>query len=105
MTKKLVGFFVGDRSSKSFEKLCENISHIETKFYATDKFSVYDIIPTDKHLIGKTHTYTVERMNRLLRHYLARFARKTYCWSKSLYMIENSVLLFLHRTSTSSIHF
>ena len=30
-TKKLVGFLVGDRSSESFEKLCENISHIKAK--------------------------------------------------------------------------
>ena len=91
MTKKLVGFFVGNRSSESFEKLCENISHIDSKFYATDKFSVYDIIPSNKHLIGKSNTYTVERMNRLLRHYLAR---KTYCWSRSLSMISFSVSLF-----------
>ena len=40
------------------------------------------------------HTFTVERMNRLLRHYLARFARKTYCWSHSLSMIPFSVSLF-----------
>ena len=73
MTKKLVGFFVGDRSSESFEKLCEKISHIDTKFYATDKFPVYDIISPDKHLIGKSHTFTVERMNRLLRHYLVLY--------------------------------
>ena len=65
---------MGDRSSESFEKLCENISHIDAKFYATD----YDIIPSNKHLIGKSNTYTVERMNHLLRHYLTRFAR-TYC--------------------------
>ena len=72
---------MGDRSSESFEKLCENISHIDTKFYVTDKLPAYDIISPDKHLIGKSHTFTVERMNRLLSHYLARFARKTYCWS------------------------
>ena len=72
---------MGDRSSESFEKLCENISH-------------YDIIPPDKHLIGKSHTFTVERMNRLLRHYLARFAHKTYRWSRSLSMISFSVSLF-----------
>ena len=72
-------FFVGDRSSTSFEKLCENVLHIDARFYATYKFSAYDIIPGDKHLIGKSHTYTVEHMNRLLHHYLARFSRKTYC--------------------------
>ena len=93
-TKKLVGFFVGDRSSTSFEKLCKNISNIDARFYATDKFSAYDVIPSHKHLIGKSHTYTVERMNRLLRHYLARFARKTYCCSRSLSMISFSVSLF-----------
>ena len=94
---------MGNRSSESFEKLCENISHIDAKFYATDKFSVYNIIPEDKHLIGKSHTYTVERMNRLLRHYLARFARKTYFWPKSLNMIDNSVILFLPRNSVTYI--
>ena len=56
-------------------------------------------------LIGKAHTYNVERMNRLLRHYLARFTRKTYCQSKSISMIVDSVLLFLHRHSISSIRF
>ncbi len=77
-TKELVGFFVGDRSSESFEKLCENISHIKSKFYATDKFPVYDTTPPNKCLTGKFHTYTVERMNHLLCHHLVRFARKTY---------------------------
>ena len=62
MTKRLVGFFVGDRSSESFGRLCENISHIEARFYATDKFPVYDIIPPNKHLIGKSHNYTVVRI-------------------------------------------
>ncbi|MBO6126806.1 MAG: hypothetical protein J6P21_02245, partial [Clostridia bacterium] len=71
--------------------------------------SVYDIIPSNKHLIGKSNTYTVERMNRLLRHYLARFARKTYCWSRSLSlslslslsMISFSVSLFAFFISLS----
>ena len=40
---------------------------------------------------------TVERMNRLLRNYLAKFARKTYCCSKSLQMIKYSLMLFMHR--------
>ena len=69
-TKKLVGFHVGDRGSKSFENLCENVSHIDAGFYATDQYSVYDIIPRHKRLVGKSHTYTVERMNRLLRPFL-----------------------------------
>jgi len=36
----------------------------------------------------------VERINRLLRYCLARFTHKTYCWSKSLNMIINSVFFY-----------
>ena len=35
--KRLVGFYVGDRNSKSFKNLCDNIVHIDARFYATDK--------------------------------------------------------------------
>ena len=87
-SKELVQYEVGTRETKYFERLSRKISHIESKKYASDK---------------KAHTYTVERMNRLLRHYLARFRRKTYCWSKSLSMINDSVLLFMYRKSLSSI--
>ena len=31
--------------SKVLPVVCENISHIDAKFCATDKFSAYDIIP------------------------------------------------------------
>ena len=73
----------------------EKIAHIEPKKYASDKYKAYDLIDPKKRLIGKAYTYSVERMNRLLRHYLARFTRKTYCYSKSISMIADSVLLFL----------
>jgi IS1 family transposase len=96
--QSLVGFQVGTRETKYFEKLSQKIAHIDAKIYATDGWESYNLINPDKHIVGKAHTSAVERMNRLLRHYLARFARKTYCWSKSLEMIENSVLLFMNRS-------
>ena len=102
-SKKLLGYEVGTRETKYFEKLSKKISYIEPKKYASDKYEAYNLIDPKKRLIGKSHTYTVERMNRLLRHYLARFRRKTYCWSKSLSMINNSVLLFMYRNSLLSI--
>ena len=43
MQLTLAGFHVGDRSSKSFENFCENISHIDARFYATDQYSVYNM--------------------------------------------------------------
>ena len=101
--KELLGYEVGTRETKYFEKLSKKISHIEPKKYASDKYEAYNLIDPKKRLIGKSHTHTFERMNRLLRHYLARFRRKTYCWSKSLSMINDSILLFIHRNSLLSI--
>ena len=101
----MIGFEVGTRETKYFKKLLKNISHIKAKKYASDYWKAYNLIDREKRLIGKSHTYNVERINRLLRHYLARFNRKTYCYSKSLSMIEDSVLLFSYRDSISSICF
>ena len=102
-TKSLVGFQIGTRETKYFKKLLNKISHIDAKLYATDNWHAYNLIDSSKHLVGKAHTYTVERTNRLIRHYLARFARKTYCYSKSLQMIKYSLLLFMHRDSIRCI--
>jgi insertion element IS1 protein InsB len=102
-SKELLGYEVGTRETKYFEKLSRKISHIEAKKYASDKYEAYNLIEPKKRLIGKSHTYTVERMNRLLRHYLVRFRRKTYCCSKSLSMINDFVILFMYRKSISSI--
>ena len=71
-----MGYEVGTRETKYFERLSRKISHIEPKKYASDRYEAYNLIDPKKRLIGKSHTYTVERMNRLLRHYLARFRRK-----------------------------
>src|SRR5438552_588611 len=49
------------------------------------------------HLASKALTHTVEATNSLIRHYLARFHRKTKCYSKSIQRVEQSLLLFQHR--------
>ena len=69
-SQKIRGFYVGSRET-----------------YATDARESYNLIDHKKHIVDKAHIYTVERTNRLLHHYLARFARKTYSVSKSLDMI------------------
>ena len=45
----------------------------------------------------KKETALVESKNALLRHYLARFNRKTKRYSKAKDMIENSILLLFNK--------
>ena len=65
-TKRLFGFQIGTRETKYFQKLTDKISHIDVSFYESDHWHAYNLIEPAKHLTGKAHTYTVERMNRLL---------------------------------------
>ena len=44
---------------------------------------------------SKAETYTVESYNGVIRHFLARFRRKTKCYSKSEDMINYSLCLLM----------
>jgi len=73
-----------------FEKLKDKVKH----FY-TDAWEVYKkIIPAERHTIGKKHTIVgIERSNSNIRHYFGRFTRRTKVVSKSVEMIEISLLI------------
>ena len=69
---------------------------------ATDYWKAYEsIVPKEKHIQSKEETYTIEGYNSLFRHFLARFRIKTKCYSKSIEMLNLSVLLFMnHKNKT-----
>ena len=52
-SKKNMTLAAVNRKTKSFENLCENITHGDARFYATDQYSVYDIIPRYKRFAGR----------------------------------------------------
>jgi insertion element IS1 protein InsB len=63
---------------------------------ATDYWKSYkEMIPIDLLVQSKAETYTVESYNGIVRHFLARFRRKTKCYSKCEKMIEYSLLLLM----------
>ncbi|MBC6409119.1 MAG: IS1 family transposase [Ekhidna sp.] len=68
--------------------------------YYTDYWKAYEsILPTDRHIQSKAATYSIEGLNSSIRHYLARFRRKTKCYSKSKEMIEYSLYLLFSQLS------
>jgi len=77
-----------------------NINMLCTDGYpAYGKFAI-----AKKHIVGKSETSLVESKNALVRHYLARFNRRTIRNSKAIDMIENSLLLlFASRNELASI--
>ena len=62
----------------------------------TDYWEPYKhFVPPENHIQSKAETFTVEGYNSLFRHFLARFRRKTKCYSKSEAMLGYSVMLLM----------
>ena len=91
-----MAFVCGDRSTQTGLKLWDKIKHLSVGSFATDYWRSYEeFIPPEHHVQTKAETYTVEGYNSRIRHYLARFKRKTKCYSKSDEMIEISLNLLM----------
>ena len=73
--------------------------------YMSDFWKPYTkFIPPQRHIQSKAETFTVEGYNSIIRHFLARFKRRTKCYSKSIVMLYYSlVLLFKFRNNQLTI--
>jgi IS1 family transposase len=91
----------------------EAIQHIvdrapKAKWYYSDGFDAYQWLwyhggryEVSK---GKTDTYSVEADNAELRHYLARLARKSRCFSRCPYALECALGLFVYCFNSRQLH-
>jgi insertion element IS1 protein InsB len=94
----------GGRNADTGRRLFTKIRDIACANYATDNWEAYrDFIPPHKHVLGKRHTVVAESGNARIRHYLARFHRRTKCYSKSAAMVDATLLLFAHKKLVLSI--
>ena len=94
-TNQVVDFEVGDRTKSTYLILARrlevkyNIEHL-----CTDDYSAYKYYKISKyHHTTKAETALVESKNSIIRHYLARFNRRTKRYSKSIRMITASLVL------------
>lgn len=60
-----------------------------------DVYAKYRI--AERHITTKAETSLVESKNSLVRHYLARFHRRTKRFSKKIEMIVDSLTLFFYK--------
>ncbi len=98
----MVSYAVGDRSEQTCRRLWEAIPQAYQKGHCYPDFWKANpaVIPEEQHsAVGKEtgETAHVERWNNTLRQRLARFVRKTLSFSKSLFMHDACLNLFLHR--------
>jgi len=68
--------------------------------YFSDQWELYQLLVyyPGKHAVseGKADPYAVEADNAELRHYLARLARRSRCFSRCIQALRNAVKLFVY---------
>lgn len=78
------------------------------KKYHSDAFPVYDLLSyyPGRYTVseGKTETYSVEGNNAELRHYLARLARKSRCFSRCPYALCDALRLFIFAFNSRQLY-
>ena len=96
-TNKTIAWVVGNRDAKTFKKLYEKLKHLKKAIFYTDDWKVYaEILPKERHVIGKGYTVGIERNNSNVRHHLGRMTRRTKVVSKSKEMIDLTMKLHWH---------
>ena len=103
---KVVDFEVTEsRSADAFKPLAKRIkNNYNVDISTSGYYAVYNqYIVGKQHVMTKKETSLVESNNSLLRHYLARFNRKTKRYSKAIDMVENSILLLFNKNILMSI--
>lgn len=99
-------FVCGDRTGETGLRLWHKIEcRAREADFITDYWEPYrEFLAPDRHIQDKAETFTVEGLNSVARHFLARLRRKTKCYSKSQQMLEISLqLLILKRNKQLSI--
>lgn len=86
---------MGNRGTKTGIKLWNKVKNNAVGLVMTDYWKSYnEIVPENLLIQSKKETFTVESYNGLIRHFLARFRRKTKCYTKSIEMMIYTLKLF-----------
>jgi insertion element IS1 protein InsB len=85
------------RSEPAFQAMVDESPQAQQ--YYSDAFGVYDQLIYDpaqhQALPDKSQTYSVEGCNADLRHYLARLARRSRCFSRCLDALRRAIKIFV----------
>lgn len=94
-TGHLVDWQCGHRDQQTLDQLLARLAAWNVQLYCTDSYVCYDqALPVGHHFTGKEGTWRLEQIHSRLRHWLARFRRRTVVVSKSVEMVDLSIALF-----------
>ena len=94
-TGRTVARVIGSRDAATFQRLYDKVKHLTDCIFYTDDWDAFaKVLPTERRVIGKKHTVTIERDNSNTRHHLGRMTRRTKGVSKKNEMVDASMKLW-----------
>jgi len=94
-TGDLIHYECGNRSASSVSKIVESLSQRGVIFYHTDGYNAYQrVIQPNRLYQGKDQTHLIESNNARMRHYFARFKRKTCVVSRKIERVIQAIRIF-----------
>ncbi len=98
LTGVVLAYALGSRADTVFVKLQTVLTPCGLGHFYPDAAGVYKRhLPAAAHTAGKINTQQLERKHLTLRTRIKRLARKTICFSKSVFMHDTVIGLFVNR--------
>ena len=93
----MIDWECGGRDRGTLDRLLARLDRWGVRLYCTDDYGPYDqALPAGRHYIGKDETVLSEGNHARLRHWFARFRRRTVVVSRSAAMVDRTMALFAH---------
>jgi insertion element IS1 protein InsB len=97
-TGEVLAYVLADHQDKAFLELKTLLEPFGIMQFYTDGWGAYERhIEPVLHTVGKANTQTIERQHLTLRTRIKRLARKTICFSKSEWLHDVVIGLFINR--------
>ena len=96
VARRTVAWVLGGRDDATCQKLLDKVGLKGKTFLADDWDGFHRLIPKDQLFTGKDLTFSIEQDNSNIRHFLARFRRRTKAVSKAVEMVDLSLRIDHH---------
>jgi insertion element IS1 protein InsB len=97
-TSEILAYTFGDRTDKTCKQLQRLLEPFNIAQYFTDGLGAYQrLLPFEQHEEGKRNTQKIERKFLTFRTRIKKLVRKTICFSKSEFMHDTVIGLFINR--------
>jgi insertion element IS1 protein InsB len=98
ITGEVLAYVLAPHTDAALESLIQLLTPFGIRRFYTDGWGGYTrILEEHQHEVGKHYTQKIERKHLTLRTRLKRLARKTICFSKSQWMHDIVIGLFVNR--------